>query len=101
MEAILDIESSFLFTGWRDNKVEDVAIVLFNFFLLKNLSSVTSSSKMKIVVTPPPESSSFQTEAIGAITPGPYYGDKDVRSTNLVLGTCDMGSDLSFELVIS
>ena len=76
-----------------------MAIVSFNSFLLNNSSSVTSSSKMKIVVTPPRDSSSFQTEAIGAITAGPYYGDKNVRSTNLVLGTWNMDSDLSFEVM--
>ena len=53
----------------------------------------------KIAVTPPPNSASFQTEAIGAITAGPYYGDKDVRSTNLVMGTSKNDLDVSFKIV--
>ena len=97
MEAILHYELLF-YTGWRDVE-EDVAVVLFNFFLMKNSSSVTSPSKMKIVLTPPPTSASFQTESIGAITAGPYHGSKDVRSTNLVLGTWDKDSDITFQIM--
>ena len=75
----------------------EIDYVVFDFFLLENSSSMTSSSKIKILMKSRSDDSSFEREAIRAITTGPYMNN--VQDAGLAVGCRNKDTDLSFEIM--
>ena len=98
-EEIL-VEASYVDNARMRMDDEGIDYVGFNFFLLENSSSLTSSSKMKIVMTSPPDVPvpSFQIEATSVITAGPYIVKK-MWDSDLVLAARSEDTILSFEII--
>ena len=75
----------------------EIDYVIFDFFLLENSSSMTSSSKIKILMKLRSHDSSFEREAIRAITTGPYMNN--VQDAGLAVGCRNKDTDLTFEII--